>query len=107
MPEGLQQSRGGQSGPKSPAGAGAAVSEVSTSEAFQKQCTDTGGLCIIAAFDPTSAEFEAHKAAFQVTHNCLLLPSCCAASQSDILHTSFFQDDASRCTAARNLTLTI
>ena len=85
MPEGLQQSREGQSGPKGPAGTGAAVSEVSTSEAFQKQCTGTGGLCIIAALDPTSADFDAHKAAFQVTHKRLLFPSCCEASQHGIL----------------------
>ena len=63
LPEGLQQSREGQEGPT---GAGAAVSEVSSSEAFREQCADTGGLCIMAALDATSADFEAQKSIFQV-----------------------------------------
>lgn len=66
LPEGLQQSREGQEGPTAPTGAGAAVSEVSSSEAFREQCADTGGLCIIAALDATSADFEAQKTMFQV-----------------------------------------
>lgn len=64
LPEGLQASRQGPGGSSAQA---AAVSEVSSSEAFQEQCPDTAGICIIAALDPSSPDFETHKSTLQVS----------------------------------------
>lgn len=39
--------------------------EVTTSDAFRKNCTDLTGLCIIAALNPAADDFASQKATFQ------------------------------------------
>ncbi|KAL0020067.1 hypothetical protein WJX79_001481 [Trebouxia sp. C0005] len=41
------------------------VPEVTTSDAFRKNCTDLTGLCIIAALNPAGDDFASQKATFQ------------------------------------------
>lgn len=67
LPEGMQQSQGAGGGPVGSPGSAATVTEITTSEGFRQHCTDTSGLCIVATLDSSSAGFEAHKAAFQVS----------------------------------------
>ena len=55
------------------------VPEVTTSDAFMKNCTDLTGLCIIAALNPAGDDFTSQKATFQVcSEPPLPCFACCA-----------------------------
>ncbi len=73
MPEGTTS--GGDMGG---APAAAEVPEATTSEAFRQHCTDLTGLCIVAALDPSSPDFAAHKATLQVGVLCCAVLMMCS-----------------------------
>ena len=76
--------------------------EVTTSDAFRKNCTDLTGLCIIAALNPAADDFASQKATFQVCSApttamlCMLclastrkLAACCFTHKVDECHWGF------------------